>query len=439
MNNIFEKIQNITKTVNSLLVSALALTGFGFFLNIIIKPTPVIIEQIYLPTSFEERGLKSDILVQRILDQIQFLRTTAKIDKLETAAFGSIATKPDAEMDASVGGISVKSIEQLIFTVFDKRPKKISGDIINIGAGDKVVLQAKLRHGNDVISTQELMTDVNNVDALINKLAFDLYRHFEPFKAALAAYRLGNKNEARDALRPVLASTNNDERKYALWLRAQLLSQHQELDLLEAVSLDPKFTMALISLAALERDRGNFTLSYNYADRAISSDTKSPFGYHEKGRTYRSDKNFKEALQSFNKACSVSPDFAPCHNQIGELLFMDADEGSNTNDRLRSAYAEFIRAIQIDPSHSWAFSNASYAAMRLGDTKEAQILIRRALELDPSNQANTIRHAGILFRSGEKDQARDLIRALLPSLSNWEQVPPPGWGSRAIIRDILRT
>ena len=123
MSSVFDKIQGFTKTLNSLLVSALALTGFGYVLNILIKPPPVVIEQIYIPSNFEERGLKSDILVQRILDQIQVLRTTAKIDKAESAAFGNLATKPDAEIDASIGGLSLKSIEQLIITVFEKKPK----------------------------------------------------------------------------------------------------------------------------------------------------------------------------------------------------------------------------------------------------------------------------------------------------------------------------
>jgi hypothetical protein len=92
LSSVFDKIQGFTKTLNSLLVSALALTGFGYVLNILIKPPPVVIEQIYIPSNFEERGLKSDILVQRILDQIQVLRTTAKIDKAESAAFGNLVT-----------------------------------------------------------------------------------------------------------------------------------------------------------------------------------------------------------------------------------------------------------------------------------------------------------------------------------------------------------
>jgi tetratricopeptide (TPR) repeat protein len=420
-------------------VSALALTGFGYVLNLLIKPPPVVIEQIYIPSNFEERGLKSDILVQRILDQIQVLRTTAKIDKAESAAFGNLATKPDAEIDASLGGLSLKSIEQLIITVFEKKPKKISGDIINIGSGDDVVLQTKLRHGNLIISSQELSLKNNNVDTLINKLAFDLYRHFEPFRASLAAYRLGRKDEAREALRPLLSSPVPEERKYALWLRSQLVQpQQQELDLLEAINIDPKFGLSLVSLSALERDRKNYAASHSYADRAIDANSKSPMGYHEKGRTYRAEQKLDEALQSFKKACTSDPDYAPCHNQIGEIYLMKVDQNANSTSILRDAYGEFAAAIKIDPTHPWAYSNAAYAALRLGDVKEAQILIRRAIEIDPDNPAHTIRLAGIYYKVGDKDQAKETITKLLPTIPEWEKNPPPGWGNRAIIREALR-
>jgi Tfp pilus assembly protein PilF len=439
MNDLLDKIQSFSKTLNSLSVSLVALASFGFVFTVIAKPPPVIIEQIHIPSIMEEKGIKSEIVVVRILDQVQKLRAAAKIDRAESAAFGLLATKPDAQIDASIGGLSVKSVEQIISVVFDKKPKKISGDIINIGTSDKVVLQAKLRHGNDVISSREMLVEDKGIDQLINEMAFDLYRHFEPFRASLAAYRLRKTDDAREALRPVLASGDAQDRKYALWLQSFIVSaQQKELDLLEAIKIDPKFVPALVSLAGLERDRQNFELSHQFADQAISADPKSPMGYHEKGRTYRAEQKISDAKSAFLKACSASSDFAPCHNQMGELFLMEADDSKSPQVALREAANEFNLNIKKDHLSVWGYSNAAYAALRLGNIKEAQLLIRRAMELDPELPANVIRNAGILNRSNEKERAKELIQTMIKKHPNWEQSPPPGWGNRAIIRDLLK-
>jgi len=439
LSGILERIQSLSKTVTSVLVSLLALGSSGFVFKSALYPQSVIVEQIYIPSVLEERGYKSEIVVQRILDEVGVLKSVAKIDRAESAMFGSLATKPDANIDTLVGGVSLKSIEQMVAAIFEKRPKTISGEIINVPGSDKGTLQARLRLDNKVISTRDIPVGKNDLDTLARQVAFDLYRQFEPFRAALAASRLGQKDDAREALRPVIVSGDPEDRKYALWLRSALGNQGQrELDLLEAVSIDQKFTLGLVALAAVERERKNFEASRSFADRAINSNPQSPMGYHEKGRTLRSEKSFDEAGAAFTKACSLSAEFAPCRNQLGEMILEGADQKANATDDFRKAYNEFIATTKIDPRHAWAYSNASYAAMRAGDLREAQILIQRARELDSASRAHLIRSAAINYRLGNKDEAKSIILELLPSIPNWQENPPLGYGNRALIREILK-
>lgn len=439
MYGFLDKIQSLSKTITSILISLLALSGSGFVFKSIILPQSVVVEQIYMPSVIEERGFKSEIIVQRILDEIETFKTVAKIDRVESAVFGSLATKPDANIDATVGGISLKSIEQMLGAVFGRKPKTISGEIINVPGGEKGVLQARLRIDNQVISSRDIPIGKDDLDKLIRQISFDLYRQFEPFRAALAAARLGQTENAREALRTIVISGDPEDRKYALWLRSSLGNQRQrELDLLESISIDPKFTLSLVSLSALDRDRKNFEASRNYADRAISSNPQSPMGYHEKGRTFRAERRMDEATKEFTHACSLPLEYAPCHNQLGEMLLQTADENANSIESLRKAYYEFVKAMKIDPRHAWAYSNAAYAALRIGDLNDAQILIGRARELDSKSPAHGIRYAGIMYRLGNKDEARSTILAILPTIPNWEEAPPDGWGNRTLIREVLK-
>ena len=76
--------------------------------------------------------------------------------------------------------------------------------------------------------------------------------------------------------------------------------------------------------------------------------------------------------------------------------------------------------------------------MRAGDLREARILIQRARELDSASRAHLIRSAAINYRLGNKDEAKSIILELLPSIPNWQENPPLGYGNRALIREILK-
>lgn len=441
MNDILEKIRNIAKTITTVVISLLALGSSGFILKSILYPQSVAIDQIAIPSSFEERGVKNEILVQRILDEIQKLRVAAKIDRSENAVFEAMANKPDADIDTTVGGVSIKSLERLIASTFDRMPKKISGEILLSGDKESGSIEARIRMNNQLISDRIFAkgSPDGNFNALVKQIAFDIYAKFEPFRAALAAARMGQTDDARQALRVLIISEDPSDKKYALWLRSTLSQQRQaELDLLDALSIDPKFTLALTGLSALERDRKNYPASIGYAERAIESNPASPIGYHEKGRTLRAQGQLDAAIVEFTRACSQKTSYAPGFNQMGDIYLIQADQNPNNIEGFRKAYNEFSKAIKVDPGHAWAYSNAAFSAMRAGDLKDAQLLIKRARELDSNNPAHIIRYAAITYRLGNKEEGQLIIKELLPSIPNWEQTPPPGWGLRALIRDIQK-
>jgi len=97
-------IQNISKTVTSFAMSACALFGLGFVSQSFWHPTPVVIERIEIPGFLEERGYKSEIVVKRVLDELNNYRSVAAsnpkggVDGPENAFFSSVSSEKETKI-----------------------------------------------------------------------------------------------------------------------------------------------------------------------------------------------------------------------------------------------------------------------------------------------------------------------------------------------------
>jgi hypothetical protein len=120
INKMLESLQSWSKTITSIFISICVLMSSTWIVKLIVVSQPVVIEKIEMPATLEELGLRGDIVVQRVLDQLDVLKAVAVIDKSESAIFRSVAAKPEIKIEATVGGLPVKTIEQGINSVFGK-------------------------------------------------------------------------------------------------------------------------------------------------------------------------------------------------------------------------------------------------------------------------------------------------------------------------------
>lgn len=448
VSKILESIQSWSKTITSVFISICALMSSAWIAKLIVTSQPVVIEKIEMPVNLDEQGLRGDIVVQRLLDQLDSLKLVAAIDKSESAVFRQVSAKPETKIEATVGGLPIKSLEQGLNFVLGKRVKTITGEITRKPSADESDQQfeGRLRVDNRVISKRTVNLKTDELDVLIKQLSFDLYAHFEPFRAALAAWRLGDYETARNVLRPLVISTNLEDRKYSLWLRSKLAGgQQEESDLLEALSIDPKFHMVLVALSDVNRRRKNYDVGLGFAARAIAADPESPYGYHEKGRLLREAGRTDEAIVAYKEACSRRIPYAPCHNHLGEIYMMQGSAlvveqdklSTEGRDRFRQAQAEFMKAIKADATHVWAHSNGSYIATALGDHAEGLILANRARSLERDAPTHEVRYAWALWVGGKKDDARTIVNEVVSRHPSWVANPTGGWGNRFILRQIL--
>jgi tetratricopeptide (TPR) repeat protein len=438
---ILVSIQNFSKTLTSIALAICTLLGSGWIVKSMLSHQSVVIEKIEIPPSLEQKGLTGEVIVQRILDELAHLRSMAQVDRDENAVFSSLSSTNNTKIEASFGGVSLKSIEQGMSFLFHKQIKRISGEIVSSAprSDASISYEERLRVDNFVISKRSMVLADEDLDKLIQNMAFDLYAHFEPFRAAVAAWKIGKLDLARDLLRSQITNGSIEDQKYALWLRSKLTGSRQEQsDLLEALNLDPKFHLALVSLSDFYRRSKDYNQGITYADRAIEVNPNSPLGYHAKGRNFREAGKLEEALEIFIKTCSLPTPYAPCHNQIGEIILItDTGAGKNSDKKHKDAYTSFIKATKIDPKHPWAHSNAAYAAIAMGDINEGLVLANRAILLDEKTIAHRVRYAWALHKKGQKKEAFEIISAVTSEFPNWQTSPPSGWGNRSIISLVM--
>ena len=121
----------------------------------------------------------------------------------------------------------------------------------------------------------------------------------------------------------------------------------------------------------------------------------------------------------------------------GSALVLEQDRLSPQGvDKYRQAQTEFIKAIKVDPSHVWAYSNGAYVATALGDHREGLILANRAKSLDPKTPTHQLRYAWSLLRSGKKSDAHAILDEIVSKQPEWVANPTGGWGNRFILKQF---
>jgi tetratricopeptide (TPR) repeat protein len=89
-----------------------------------------------------------------------------------------------------------------------------------------------------------------------------------------------------------------------------------------------------------------------------------------------------EAYGHYGEACTLRPNFAPCHYNMAEVLF--------TGHQLREALQQYQTAGRLTDKREMALScliNSGEILLELGDPKAAEMELSAALQMDPNNAA----------------------------------------------------
>ena len=140
------------------------------------------------------------------------------------------------------------------------------------------------------------------------------------------------------------------------------------------------------------------------ADKGLSND-KRAIVLNDRGVAQMRRQQYRAAIDDFNRAVQLSPEYAPLYNNRGNaLLVLGAP---------REAMKDFDRAIVLAPGYSAAFANRASAQLRLGANDRALADYSRAIELSPQS-VSALNGRGLVHLAADRPYAaiRDFGRAV---------------------------
>ncbi len=197
---------------------------------------------------------------------------------------------------------------------------------------------------------------------------------------------------------------------YALYLRgrdhkSKVTAKDNDIaiDLLQkAIALDPRYALAYAELGLAYRQRYIvFGYPSVWADSAVALgrkatelDPASANGYHTMGRGYEALGKLSIALQSYNKAIGLSPNFAPAILGVGWVAFQQG--------KLDDALAWMRKSVDLSPNDAAMYVNVGLVLNLLGEDSLAMRWFNKSLELQPDILPTTYYHLTYFYLFNRK-------------------------------------
>jgi tetratricopeptide (TPR) repeat protein len=113
-------------------------------------------------------------------------------------------------------------------------------------------------------------------------------------------------------------------------------------------------------------------------DKTLPNDRRAII-LNDRGVAFARRQQPKEAIEDFNRAIALYPEYAALYNNRGNVLL-----GLGA---VREAQRDFDRALLLAPGYAAAYSNRAGALMRLGEIDQAIADYTKAIALAPANAA----------------------------------------------------
>src|SRR6185437_2711511 len=252
---------------------------------------------------------------------------------------------------------------------------------------------------------------------------------------------------ALSALAPLLKSGTPDAETLELASLAYEATHDTEraVDALrQAILADPKNTSLYLDFANLAADHQSFQVGINVVNDGLALQPQSAPLYFARGMLYSQVSDYDEAQADFETAYRLDPkqslsaaaqglmaaqqnDFDGALKSIDEklakkpndpvLLYLKADiltqQGAETGtERFATAMREAKQAVALNPALAPAHAVLSKLYLQGGDNQQAIKESRKALELNPKDQASIYRLIQALRKTGDTAEVPGLLKRL---------------------------
>jgi NADP-dependent 3-hydroxy acid dehydrogenase YdfG/Tfp pilus assembly protein PilF len=189
------------------------------------------------------------------------------------------------------------------------------------------------------------------------------------------------------------------------------------------VAADPENVSARLELAALlARDETHFNETTTHLEEVLRHDPRNARAFLLLGELSQQYREYKLAQRYFEKALESEPGMGQAHYALARLL--ERDPG--TRDEALHHLSEARKCL---PERADIWSDYAKALAEAGQTRKAIKALKRALKLDPDNEALRSRLAELYFASGDRIKAlryyREIEEDEIPDTKVKPETPVP--------------
>jgi tetratricopeptide (TPR) repeat protein len=140
----------------------------------------------------------------------------------------------------------------------------------------------------------------------------------------------------------------------------------------------------------------------NAQDDAFGDAAADPVKLFERGQNAHAKGNFEQALEFYDQALKIKPEFPEAEFQRGNALV--------SLSRIDEAEVAYRRAVQLKKNWSLPYSALGALLVRRGKDAEADAIFRQALVIDPKDNVALRMLSEIRLRAGDKKEALDFAK-----------------------------
>jgi tetratricopeptide (TPR) repeat protein len=159
------------------------------------------------------------------------------------------------------------------------------------------------------------------------------------------------------------------------------------------------------------RNAGKYTEAIEEYDRAIRVEPNYAQIYNNRGLAYYAKGDYDRAIADFNQAITLDPRYAEAYNNRGRTYYAKGD--------LDKALADYNQAITLNPEFPLAFNGRAYVYLAKKDHERAYADAKQAIRLWPRESVWYITTAEIFLSMGNNKRAIEDLEYVLKISPNF--------------------
>jgi tetratricopeptide (TPR) repeat protein len=376
----------------------------------------LIIDPFTVPRHFEEAGLTSVVVANRIGDALRQIEeaTQTRMKKDNLTSLRDEGSTPDVEIPGAK--LDLKTVVDLARSVFGIYPKHINGDIVvpldrpTNAASPPTMPQATVTvyvtQGRNRSAAVSMTVASDDVGMLVQRTAETVLGQVNPY--VLAAYLEDHRESEKtiEIVQRMIQSPSEDRRhkSAALNLWGNVLSDQKKYDeaiakYQKAIELDPKDAAPYNGWGNMLYGQKKYDEAIAKYQKAIELDPKSAFAYNNWGNVLYGQKKYDEAIAKYQKSIELDPKSAVPYNGWGVVL--------SNQEKYDEAIAKYQKSIELDPKDAVPYDGWGVVLSNQEKYDEAIAKYQKSIELDPKDAVPYINWGNVLRAQGKDDAAAE--------------------------------